>query len=204
MLAGQTSVGSNGYQNLLFPLEYMYLTQGEGGSGSHQGTYNMDFRGQGANGRVYHCPYYAPCDLRCTTVNPSGYLWTSLNPVNFVDGTVDYVTISFVHDDLSDFHVGDIKHQGELIGYTGTKGQVTGDHVHINVAKGENKHLYENSYGNWMLQSSYHIYNAMGINDTVIVVSGGYNWKEFTNSIIWKHKKFPWVLYAKKLREKHK
>lgn len=178
----QTSIGSNGYQNLLFPLEYMYISQGEGGSYSHEGTYNIDFLGYGANGRVYHCPYYAPCDVICYNVTPSGVMWNSINKVNFVDGTIDYISLNVVHDDNNtDHYVGEIIRQGDLLGRTGTKGDATGDHVHMNVALGQNQPLYQNSYGHYMLRNSVHLYNAMGVNDTNIIVSGGYTWKDFTN-----------------------
>ena len=48
----ETSVGNNGKQNVLFPLEYMYITQGENGGYSHQGSYSMDFVGYNASGVV--------------------------------------------------------------------------------------------------------------------------------------------------------
>lgn len=181
MIAYETSVGSNGYQNLLFPLPYIYISQGEGGSYSHEGTYNIDFLGWGANGRIYHCPYYAPCDLKCKYVSASGVVWESVNMVNFIDGTLDYITLNVVHDNRNtDHYAGEIITQGNLLGYTGTKGNATGDHVHINVSKGLNNYQYQNQYGNWMFTNSYHIYNAMGVNDTVIVQGYGYNWRSFT------------------------
>lgn len=201
MVAGQTSVGQNGYQNLLFPLAYLYVTQGEGGSYSHQGTYNIDFRGQNANGRVLQCPYYAPCDLRLTARTGAGYIWESINKVNYVDGTTDYITLAVAHDDDRTKQIGLQVSQGDLLGHTGTYGEVTGDHVHMNVARGQGKRYYTNPYGHSMLQDSIHIYNAMGVNNTVIVVSGGYVWKEFSGNYIFKQHKFPWVLYAKKLRQ---
>lgn len=202
MIAGQTSRGANGYQNLLFPLPYMYISQGEGGSYSHQGTLNIDFLGYGANGRIYQCPYYAPCDLKLTYKTSSGYIYESIDKVNFVDGTLDYITLAVVHDDNHSRPIGLQVSQGDLLGHTGTYGNVTGDHVHMNVARGQGKRYYVNSYGNSTLQDSVHIYNAMGVNDTVIVVGYGYNWRSFSSNFAFKYKnKFPWVLYARKLRE---
>lgn len=180
MTAGQTSVGSNGYQNLLFPLDNMYITQGEGGTGSHEGTYNMDFSGWGANGKIYQCPYYAPCDLRLQRRTGSGYLWVSINPVNYVDGTLDYITIDVAHDDDRTKQAGDIVYQGQVLGHTGTYGNVTGDHVHISIGKGNNNDLITNQYGHSMVSNPYHIYNAMGVNDTILTRPLNYNWQYFT------------------------
>ena len=183
MLAGQTSVGQNGYQNLLFPLTYLRVTQGEG-VGSHKGTYNMDFSGWGPNGKVYQCPYYAPCDLKLVRRTGYGYIWESLDKVNYVDGTLDYIDINVAHDDNHSRTVGTIVRQGDLLGNTGTYGNVTGDHVHISLGKGRGNTLTENQYGHSMLTNPYHIYNAMGVNDTVISRTGGYTWHEFSGQPI--------------------
>ena len=56
MQAGQRMVASDGYEVCLFPLPYMYISQGENGNVSHQGTYNIDCIGWSANGRVYDAP----------------------------------------------------------------------------------------------------------------------------------------------------
>ena len=58
MRAGQT-LRDNNIEVVLFPLEYMYLTQGElNPSGSHNGILAMDFQGYGSSGRVLKCPLY--------------------------------------------------------------------------------------------------------------------------------------------------
>lgn len=183
MTAGQKMNGENGLQNALFPFEYMYVTQGEHDDGLR---YNMDFRGQNASGRVYKCPMYAPCDLRVVfkgasaETNPT-VCWQSINQVNFVDGSVDYLCISVSHDDnWNSYNIGDTVSQGEVFSHTGTTGKVTGDHTHMVVGKGAYEGYYTPSgaSGN-TLRNQYHMYNALGVNDTVLVVTGGYNWQEF-------------------------
>ena len=59
MLKGQKLKTDEGIEVLLFPLEYMNISQDEGGSTSHQGSLNMDFLGWGPQGRIFRCPYYA-------------------------------------------------------------------------------------------------------------------------------------------------
>lgn len=208
MLANHTYTGSNNKQNSMFPLEYMYLTQGEGGSYSHAGTYAMDFQGYDSNGRVYNCPYYAPVDLTLVAISDSashGYVYTSNQQVNFIDGTSDYLTILVAHDSTS-YSVGRTVSQGQLLGHTGTYGVATGDHVHIEVKKGTYEGCHYNSYNIYMLTNSTHIYDLLGKDDTVIVEDGDYNWRDYGTSPtpITIKKKFPWVLYARKLRDRYK
>lgn len=216
MLAGETSTGANGKQNALFPLAYMYMTQGEYEyTYSHNGTYAMDFAGYGASGVVLHCPYYAPFTCRCVdkwgSTSPM-IVWQSVAPVNFVDGTVDYMCIGFVHDDNTpSINIGDLKSQGDIIGHTGTYGIGTGDHVHIEVAKGTYAGYQQNIYGIWQLKNEYHIYNALGINDTVIVKDYYVNEQGNTITYPWKSftpqptpetptkKKFPWFMVSNKI-----
>jgi hypothetical protein len=208
MLANHTYVGQNNKQNTVFPFEFMYLTQGEGGSYSHAGTYAMDFQGMSSpSTRMLRCPYYAPVDLRLVAIADSAnhsYVYTSLDKVNFVDGTYDYFTILVAHDDTS-YSVGRIVAQGFELGKTGTYGIATGDHVHMEVKRGTYEGLIQNLQGNYMLKNSTHLYDLFGVNDTVLLVDGGYNWQEFSDSPFpysSRRTSFPWVLYARKLRQK--
>ena len=191
MLAYQTMVASDGYEVLLFPLEYLYMSQDEGGSYSHLYTYSLDLLGWGANGRIYQCPYYAPCTLKCVSVSSGSVVWESVDKVHFADGSLDYVTIHFAHDDNTSVHyVNQIINQGDLIGHTGTTGHVTGDHVH--------------GTGHYQLRNATHVYNTMYVNDTIIRNGYGHPWKTYDGSIqppvTYHRSKFKWVLYANKLR----
>ena len=212
MLPYHPYIGSNNKQNTVFPLEYMYLTQGEDGSYSHQGLLAMDFAGWNANGVVYNCPYYAPCDLELVATpdwNNHIYVYSSINTVNFVDGTTDYFTIMVNHDN-NIYSIGRQVSQGHILGYTGTYGNGSpsgvGDHVHIEVKKGSWEGLVQNIYGVWGMKNADHLYLLFGVNDTVLVVTGGYNWTEFPYTPVPSSSgknKFPWVLYANKLRNRN-
>lgn len=209
MLANHNYIGQNGKQNAVFPLEFMYLTQGELSQGSHKGMYAMDFQGMyNASTRRLRCPYYAPVDLELVAIadpNSHAYVYTSINEVNFIDGTSGYLTILVAHDDTS-YSVGRRVSQGAMLGQTGTTGIASGDHVHMEVKKGTYEGLVRNEYNIAMMKNETHIYDVLGVNDTVLLVTGGYNWREFSDSPIpptptsYKRKKFPWVLYANKLR----
>ena len=214
MLAYHTYIGSNNKQNVVFPLEYMYLTQGEGGSTSHQGTLAMDFQGMSSpTTRKYRCPYYAPCDLELVA-RPDDqnhvYVYTSISEVNFIDGTTGYFTIMFNHDN-DVYNIGRRVNQGQMLGKTGTYGGGSatgvGDHVHIETKKGQWEGLIQNSQGVWCMKNADHIYNLIGVNDTTLIVTGGYNWRTFSGSPTPTRSpyrsKFPFVLYAKRLRQKN-
>ena len=209
MIANEKLVASDGYEVMLFPLEYMYMSQDEGGSYSHAGTLQIDFLGWGANGCIYQCPYYAPCSCRCvatTDLSAHNRIYQSLNPVHLADGTLSYVTWEVAHDNNPPTSVGSVLQQGDLMGHTGTAGNVSGDHLHFQTARG----LYAGweqvpPNNNWQLRNEMHIYDACYVNDTTIVEGYGHDWKTYDGPIgptEKKKEKFPWVLYARKLRNK--
>lgn len=206
MTAGETMVANDGYEVMLFPLEYMYMSQDEGGSYSHAGTYQIDFLGWGASGRVYRCPYYAPCSCTCvgsTDASANNRIYQSNNMVHLANGSLGYVTWEVAHDNNPPTSVGTVLNQGDLMGYTGTAGNVSGDHLHFQTADGTYAGWVQLPNGNWMLRNEMHIYDACYVNDTTIVEGYGHNWIEYDGPVgptgDAKHK-FPWVLYAKRLR----
>ena len=200
----QRMVAPDGKEICLFPLAYMNISQNEGGSYSHEGTYNIDFLGWGASGRILQCPYYAPCTLRCVAIwSPASNnrVYQSVNPVHLADGTVDYLTISFSHDDNPRWGVGDIVQQGDIIGHTGTTGEVTGDHVHSCCGKGQYIGFTLRESGHYDLTNRAHYYDCCYINDTNIINGAGNPWVTYGGQVKLFKSKFPWVLYARKLRE---
>ena len=206
MTINERMVAPDGYEVMLFPLPYMYISQGEDGSYSHRGTLNIDFLGWGASGRVYNAPMYAPCSCKCVAtidVNNNGRIFESLNKVHTPTG-LKYVTFMCFHDNLPIASVGSTFRQGEIFAHTGTAGNVTGDHTHFNTANG--------TYAGWenvppdnngQLVNSTHIYDICYVNDTVIVEGDNYNWTNYNGNIKRNfNNNFKWVLYANKLRRK--
>lgn len=184
MKAYQKMRGNNGLENLLFPFEYMYVTQGEHNNGIR---YAMDFSGWGENGKIKKCPMYAPCTCKVVFVgsndNNPVVCWESVEKVNFIDGSIDYACISVGHDDnYKDYTIGQIVEQGQVFAHTGNTGLSTGDHTHMIVGKGKYEGYYHptTEEGN-TLKNQYHMYNAYGVNDTIIVRDGGYTWNSFLN-----------------------
>lgn len=207
MRANQKLVALDGYEVMLFPLEYMNISQDEGGSYSHAGTLQMDFLGWGENGRIYNCPFYAPCTCRCVAITDSktnNRVFESVNLVHYADSSLDYITFEFAHDDFPLAIIGSIFNQGDLIGHTGTKG-ADGDHVHFQTAKGTYQGWEQvPPNNNWQLIGEISIYNACYVNDTIIINGESHPWKTYAESIKQESEehKFKWVLYAEKLRNK--
>lgn len=189
---------SDGNEVALFPMEYLYMSQGE-----HQ-LYALDFLGWNANGRVYNCPCYAPFSCRVTyTGNDHNMICQSLNKVRFVDGTLDYATVLVAHSMTAPPRLGTIFTQGDLWYHTGNYGQSTGDHLHMEVAKGR----VSWAVGGLHLKNPYHMWNMFAKNNTVISNGMGLNWRNYEGGVTptpsSKDKKqngFKWVLYARKLR----
>lgn len=205
MRANQRLVANDGYEIMLFPLEYMYMSQGEGGSGSHANTYSMDFMGWGANGRILHCPYYAPCTCKCVEAYTGRRTFQSLDKVHCPNGYFGIVTFDCVHDNNPIASLNQVFQQGDLIGHTGTEGNVTGDHLHFNTAESTYHGFYDVGTGHYQLRNSSHIYDTCFVNDTTILYGMGYNWRIYQGGIIpsYKKYKFKWVLYANKIRERN-
>lgn len=208
MYAGQTQRVTEitsqyfGQQVLLFPMDCMYITQGEQGSLSHYLA--MDFVGWNGSSQINEYPYYAPCDLQCVVKNYNNgqayLIYHSVYKVLMANGDFDYITICVMHDNNPPHIVGSIVRQGQLLGHTGTAGYVTGDHMHLNVAKGHTTNWVPvGTTGFYELQNSMHIYDAMYVNDTTIYNGMGYNWKIYNGPptppvTTTKKKKFPWWL----------
>lgn len=201
MTPGQRLYDSTGHEVCLFPLEYLHISQGE-----HQ-LYAIDFLGWNANGRVYDCPCYAPFSGRVVyTGNDHNMIYQSLDQVRFVDGTLDYATILVAHSMTAPASVGTTFTQGDLWYHTGNYGYSTGDHLHMECAKG----LQSWASGGLHLNNPYHMWDMLAVNDTVIDYGMGFNWREYQGGVVppgptpsvYNVKKFPWVLYARRLREK--
>lgn len=195
MIAGQTLYDDQNNQVALFPMEAFQISQPwwESGHGSGATYYATDFLGMTTNGtRVFRAPMYAPVDIKLlwTETSECVALWQSVHEVHFADGSIDYLGIIVYHDnDIINgtySNIGDIKRQGEIFNRTGTGGNVTGDHVHLETGKGEvnlaeyRYHFTDNSSCRRIVPD-----DALFINDTTIIPSipssydSGYHWKTF-------------------------
>lgn len=151
----------------MFPMDVMYITQGESGDFSHSKAKAIDYiHLTKAGQRTRQAWYYAPCDMTVINQGSAGTMWASDDEVNTPSGT-KRMTYMFWHDNNhNNYKVGMKRKQGEKCGQTGTAGFATGDHLHIEVMNGA---VFDKS-------NAIHNWEAFFVNDTEIVVDFGYQW----------------------------
>lgn len=167
-------------QVVLFPLEVLHITQAMDYPFSHAGSYAIDFKGSTARAQLY-----APCDMRLVARSWFWVAYTSLSPVRFADGNTGYFTVWLIHDD-DQYYLPRIVRQGQPIAKTGTSGNATGDHVHIETKVGFWEGQIQNGDGVWMMKNSSPPFNFFSINDTTVIEDKGYPWKTFSGGMpVW-------------------
>lgn len=177
--------GGDGTQLAVLPCwGTVYITQAEGGDFSHMGSLSVDFAYP--QGQV---PLYAPFDMTCMYVDLQNAftVWQSDRPVKCADGSVSYVTFNTGHsDDTGSNSVGDKKKKGQVYAHTGTSGNVTGDHTHIECSKGEFTAPWAtNSAGRGSLPNPDHMYKVFSSCNNIT--------KEEINIINQTSTNMPWV-----------
>ena len=208
MIAGQRLIANDGYEVMLFPLPYLYMTQDEGGNYSHLYTKNIDLVGWNGSSQVANAPIYAPCSCRCVAIwdpNSNNRVFTSLDLVHTPTG-LKRVTFAFAHDNNPIASIGSTFTQGDLIAHTGTTGHVTGDHTHFNTANGTyvgyTSHHVSGSDYNYDLTNSESVWNICYVNNTIIVRGYGHNWVEYNGGVTpiptYERRKFPFYIIARK------
>lgn len=219
MIANQKLRDGENKQVALFPLPYINVSQADDGTYSHDGGieyWATDYLGWSSSGRVYRANCYAPVDLECIYLDRGECMavWQSLEKVHLANDTIDYLGVIVYHDnDITNniTQVGTIKRQGEVFNKTGTGGNVTGDHVHLETGYGRwvNPHSstargtaeYKYHFTDYTTVKRLHNYDALFRNDTIVYNSPAYyDWKQYQGRIYSKGNKFKWVLYARKLR----
>lgn len=160
---------------IIFPMKYVTITQGANGSFTHKGTMAIDTAGK--DGGIDDV--YAPFTGQIKAIYKGYVVWLqSMEPVLFADGTEDYCTIMFIHDNnTKDLYVGKVIRQGEVFFQEGTAGNATGNHIHIEAARGKYKGWYKNKFGRWMLFNAKHpVETYCLLPHNIVKQSGGYKW----------------------------
>ncbi len=166
-------------EKAIFPMKYLNISQGINGGYSHLGTMQLDLLGKGTGNDDVFAPYTGVIKKIYPTANS---VWLeSINPVLYADGTIDYMTMLFSHaNDISNLYVGKVINQKEVFYHEGTKGNVTGAHVQIDVGKGKftGTGWHQNEYGNWIINNEINPTKALWLlEDTIIINDKGYDWK---------------------------
>lgn len=156
----------------LFPMDVMNITQGNNGYFSHGGVNALDSAGKDTG----KDPIFAPVTMRYVThdtkQNGNAIWFESVNPVLFADGTINYLTLMFIHDDyigdvLALAAQGHVFQQGEEVLDEGMAGNSTGNHSHIEGAKGKFQNMYAYNYQTKV----YHLPGSIP-SDQIFVIDG--------------------------------
>lgn len=159
-------------------MNYLNVSQRGGGEFSHRGDYAIDLAGKDGGIDSLKAPFTGIIKRIYTNANA---VWLeSIDKVKYADGTVDYMTVLTIHDnDVSNLKVGDVVTQGTVYYDEGTRGNATGNHIHLAVGKGKftGNGWYKNEYGSWCINNQIEVYKGLFLLDTINVINnGGYNW----------------------------
>lgn len=170
----------------IFPSEYMRITQGYM-EGTHEDSYAIDNAGKDGN----ISDIYAPFSGIIKKIYPTdaNEVWLeSTDPVQYPDGTIDYMTVLFAHNnDVSNLFVGKRIHQKEVFYQEGTKGNVTGNHCHIECGRGKytGTGWHKNKAGYWSINNGKKPEECFWLDDNIKILNNyNYSFKKIsTNSV---------------------
>lgn len=164
----------------IYPSPYMRITQGYM-EGSHQDSYAIDEAGSDSGIDFIKAPYTGV--IRKIYTQDANEVWLeSLDKVEYPDGTIDYMTMMFAHDnDVSNLSVGQIISQGARFYEEGTKGNATGNHVHMECGRGKftGSGWHKNGAGYWSINNGKNPTECLWVDDSITIMdSHGYTFQQ--------------------------
>ena len=170
----------------LYPSPYMRITQGYM-TGTHADSYAIDDAGSDSGIDFIIAPYTGI--IRKIYTGDANEVWLeSSEPVIYPDGTVDYMTMMFAHDnDVSNLFVGKVINRGERFYEEGTKGNASGNHVHMECGRGKftGSGWHLNSAGYWSINNGKNPTECLWIDDSITVLnSNGYTFKKIEPEVV--------------------
>jgi hypothetical protein len=158
---------------------YIRITQ-KHGIGTHIDSYAFDEAGSDGGIDYLIAPFTGT--IKKIYTSDANEVWLESNgKVKYADDTEDYMTIMLAHDnDVSNLKVGQVIKQGQRFYEEGTKGQATGNHVHIECAKGKftGTGWHKNSAGYWSINNGKKVDECLWIDDSYkIMNTAGYKFR---------------------------
>lgn len=128
-------VNQSGEEMAIFVAESLVVTQGAYDEYSHMEQNALDIQPTEA---MVRAPFNATIVRIDATELACNGVWIQSNDmVRYADGTYDYMTVLFMHDnDISDLSVGQGVAQGEYFYHSGDYGISSGKHVHLACYRG--------------------------------------------------------------------
>ena len=195
----------------LFPMSVMRITQGYM-EGTHEDSFAIDNAGKDYEESDVYAPFTGI--IKKIYSNDANEVWLeSCEPVEYPDGTIDYMTVMFAHaDNIDHLFVGKKINQKEVFYKEGTKGNVTGAHCHIECAKGklDGNGWHPNNAGYWSINNGKKPEECFWIDDSIELMDNyGYNFKKISAETVDNKNEFEFIapkkdLYGVYLKEKQK
>ena len=177
-------------EKILFPMEYLNITQGYGypcegqpaNTFSHSGQKALDLKGRDTGIDCMYAPF--SCVVKRITTGYNCVYFESLEPVERRDGRVTYMTFRCMHmsDEKMrelDMKIGRVFKQGEICYYEGVKGGATGNHIHIEMGadKFTGTGCYLASSGHYSINNPVFLNQVCWVPENVIIAKDfGYKW----------------------------
>ena len=163
----------------IFPSKNMRITQGYH-EGSHKDSFAIDNADKDSGISNIYAPFTGV--IKKIYKNDANEVWLeSVEPVEYPDGTIDYMTVLFAHDNqVDDLFVGKRVSQNEVFYQEGTKGNATGNHCHIECGRGKFIHSgwHKNNAGYWSINNGKKPEECLWLDDSIQVLdSHGYSFK---------------------------
>ena len=132
-----TSVAADGYENAIFPMEYVNISHSENKHPEiRNGRYRYanDLAGKDGKRDDFFAPFTLEIMRLDLDTSSNFILFKSKDKVHYADGRLDYMYISVGHDDdIDNLKKGEIIPQGTVFYREGTEGKATGNHVHMEI-----------------------------------------------------------------------
>ena len=155
----------------IYPSKYMRITQSYN-TGSHIDSYAIDEAGIDSSISILNAPFTGI--IKKIYPQDANEVWLeSIEPVEYPDGTKDYMTIMFAHaNDVSDLFVGKRINQNEPFYKEGIKGQATGNHCHIECGQGKftGTGWYKNNGGSYSINNKKKPEECLWIDETITII----------------------------------
>lgn len=168
----------------LYPSAYMRITQGYM-TGTHSDSYAIDEAGRDTSISSMRAPFTGVVK-KIYTADANEVWLESVDKVKYPDGTEDYMTILFCHDnDVSDLFIGKVINKGTEFYQEGTKGNAFGNHCHIECARGKftGTGWHKNKSGYWSINNGKKPEECLWIDDSITIINNkGYEFKKIEES----------------------
>lgn len=188
MKPNQNLFRADGTQVALYPMKFMKITQGMNQGISHRGRLTLDDAGKDSGIDNVYAPFDCKVVWKQKTGDVTGIVIQSLKEVWIAKGIKSFVQMVLWHDnDTKDLDVGKIIKQGEVFYQEGTAGFATGNHLHYGCSLSRytgGYPLVKNEFGNYEIKKEVSPIDVFFINDTEILKSGGYDWREYTQETV--------------------